>query len=573
MIIFEYVRWRNFLSTGDNFTEVNLNSDPTTLITGANGAGKSTILDALSFGLFGKPHRNINKPQLVNSINDKNCEVEVEFRVGKIAYKIRRGIKPAIFEIYRNGELLPQSSTVKDYQKILEQNVLKFNHKTFHQVVVLGSSSFTPFMQLPTGQRRNIIEDLLDINVFTKMNMILRENVSKLREDNNQTGYEIKTREHKQTIQTKYITDLEKLNDDLIIEKNGEIKEIERASSELEKKAAKLSKTIKAGKGELKRRRSSYENSLKSVRAQLSAIEASIKHQKKYAHFFENNDTCPTCTQDISPEIKEKKISEIGDLILKEEAQSHEYKAETAELEEKREALNKIEQIILNDEKIYSEHMSDIKSNIRSVRNLQAEIQKLQGKTGDVNKAKAELKAIEDDLTHYRNRRIELAEELSYYGAIAEMLKDTGIKTKIIRQYLPVMNNLINQYLQILDFFVSFNLDENFNEVIKSRHRDEFSYASFSEGEKARIDLALLFSWRQIAKMKNSVSTNLLILDETFEASIDNDGVDNLLKILDTLDPQTRIFVISHRGHLLADKFSAGITFEKVNNFSVRRTS
>lgn len=573
MIVFKKIRYRNFLSTGDNFTELDLDANSTTLITGTNGSGKSTMLDALSFALFGKPHRSINKPQLVNSINDKNCVVEVEFKANRAEYMIRRGIKPGIFEIYKNGQLVPQSSTTKDYQKLLEQNVLKFNHKTFHQVVVLGSSSFTPFMQLPTGQRRNIIEDLLDINVFTKMNVILRENVSKIKELNNQTSYEIKTREHKQSIQKKYIGDLEKLNDDLINEKHKQIKEYEKTGSELEKQATKLSKTIKSGKAELDRRRQSYENGLKGVRAQISTLEASIKQHKKFSDFFEKNDTCPTCTQDISKDIKTSKIEEIGNLILQDEAESQKYREEFAELEEKRNKLNEIEQLISTDERTYSDYMAEIKSSIKSIQSLQTDIQKLQGKTGDVNKARAELRAIEDDLIHYKNKRIEINEELSFYGVIAEMLKDTGIKTKIIRQYLPIMNKLINQYLQILDFFVSFNLDENFNEVIKSRHRDEFSYASFSEGEKSRIDLALLFAWRQIAKMKNSVSTNLLILDETFDSSIDNDGVENLLKILDTLDPETRIFVISHRGHLLADKFSAGITFEKVNNFSVMRTS
>lgn len=566
MIQFQTLRYKNFLSTGDSFTEIDLNSHATTLVVGANGSGKSTMLDALSFGLFGKPHRNINKPQLVNSINGKNCVVEVEFAIGSFEYKIVRGIKPGIFEIYQNGNLLNQESHSRDYQKILEQNILKLNHKSFHQIVVLGSSSFVPFMQLPTQHRREVIEDLLDINIFTKMNTILKERIAKLRESLNHVNYNIELASEKIKIQEKYISDLKSKNDEYRQKNLDKVEALKSRMTELaednrSKMESLLSNTEMAqssldSANERKSKLKTYEFQIKNN------IQSLVKEVK----FYEENSNCPTCNQIIQEVFKEEKLNS-GKIRAKELSEardkiSDEIKKAESEIEKASNTLRECLSI-----------QNLIQSNNREIDTVQNQITDIQKDTetqsgSDVSDAENSLFDLKNQLVELTADRSKHYEEGSYNQALSEMLKDTGIKTKVVKQYLPVINRLINGYLQVLDFFVSFHLDESFTETIRSRHRDDFSYASFSEGEKQRIDLALLFTWRQVARIKNSISTNLLMLDETFDSSMDADGVENLLKILNTLEDNTRVFIISHKTDALDGKFDNKIEFVKYKNFS-----
>jgi DNA repair exonuclease SbcCD ATPase subunit len=568
MIYFNNVRWKNFLSTGNDWSEVQLDKSPTTLIVGQNGAGKSTLLDALSFALFGKPHRNINKPQLINSINNKNCEVEVNFTIGKHKFKVVRGIKPGKFEIWQNNNMINQSSTAKDYQKFLEQNILKLNHKSFHQIVVLGSSSFIPFMQLPAQHRRDVIEDLLDIQIFSKMNQILREKDSKLKEEINNITYEYDLNKEKIALQKKYIRDITELNEDQIAKKvdqidanNDEIEELSKVNEELSTELLQLQEGLD---DELKE----AHNKKQSLLHYKAQFQTQVKSVVKDAKFYEENAVCPTCSQDIDDNLRHEKLSiaqskakELNEAILDASEQS-------TVVESTIERLNRVSEQVRENASSISSNNSTITRLQGQIHDLQNEIDSLQGSGGDLKKANEELNTLNEARNVLSEEKLKLVDARSYNQAASEMLKDTGIKTKVIKQYLPVMNNLINKYLQVLDFFVSFNLDESFNETIKSRHRDSFNYASFSEGEKQRIDLALLFTWRQIAKMKNSTSTNLLILDETFDSSLDHDGIDNLMKILYTLDDNTNVFVISHKGDLLDGKFRNKIEFVKEHNFS-----
>ena len=568
MIKFQNIKWKNFLSTGNDWTEVDLNRSPTTLIVGQNGAGKSTLLDALSFALFGKPHRNINKPQLVNSINNKNCEVEVSFSIGQHKFTVIRGIKPGKFEIWQNGNMINQSSTAKDYQKFLEQNVLKLNHKSFHQIVVLGSSSFIPFMQLPAQHRRDVIEDLLDIQIFSKMNQILREKDTKLKEEINNITYEYDLNKEKIALQKKYIRDITELNEDQIAKKvdqidanNDEIEELSKVNEELSTELLQLQEGLD---DELKE----AHNKKQSLLHYKAQFQTQVKSVVKDAKFYEESTVCPTCSQDIDDDLRHEKLSvaqskakELNEAILNASEQS-------TVVESTIERLNRVSEQVRENASNISSNNSTITRLQGQIHDLQNEIDSLQGSGGDLKKANEELNTLNEARNVLSEEKLKLVDGKSYNQAASEMLKDTGIKTKVIKQYLPVMNNLINKYLQVLDFFVSFNLDESFNETIKSRHRDSFNYASFSEGEKQRIDLALLFTWRQIAKMKNSTSTNLLILDETFDSSLDHDGIDNLMKILYTLDDNTNVFVISHKGDLLDGKFRSKIEFVKEHNFS-----
>ena len=568
MIHFKSCEWKNFLSTGSDPIKILLDKTPSTLIVGQNGAGKSTLLDALSFALFGKPHRDIKKDPMINSINKKGTLVTVEMTIGSHEFKIVRGIKPGKFEIYQNGNLINQASNARDYQKFLEQNILKLNHKSFHQVVVLGSSSFIPFMQLPVWSRRNIIEDLLDINIFSKMNTLLKERNSKIKDELTDVNHQIDILKTKMDAQSKYIKDLQELNDDQIEKKRESIEVHKEEINKLFDESKELGKNLSASISTEEKHSGELVKKLSQLDSYDMSFNDKIKGLVDESRFYEENDQCPTCDQPIEEEKKTEKLSLLKDKAKEIQNAKQDLTKNIDELKvEQQEVSNSLNKLRQKQQKINSNNDA-IALLQKEVNKVQKEIDGLQGQTGDVSKAKKELNTLRKSKETSTEKKLEYVEERTYNEVIGEMLKDTGIKTKVIKQYLPVMNRLINSYLQVLDFFVSFHLDENFNETIRSRHRDSFNYASFSEGEKQRIDLALLFTWRQIAKMKNSAASNLLILDETFDSSLDLDGVDNLTKILDTLDDGSNVFIISHKGDVLENKFRSKIEFFKERNFS-----
>lgn len=566
MLEFQNIRWKNFLSTGNNFTEVILNKSSTTLILGTNGAGKSTILDALTFGLFGKPFRKINKPQLTNSINEKDCLIEINFNIGKSKYLVRRGIKPTIFEIYHNGKLIDQDSKAKDYQRYLEENILKLNYKSFTQTVILGSATFVPFMQLNANDRRDIIEDLLDIKIFSTMNDHLKVRQSALKDDIDMNTLERDKVEYSIDMQERYVESTAKnkakkikTNINRIAEKEVEVSS---AFDEIE--------TINAKITELNESISDFE-SVKKKQSKLDNLESQLlangKKHKKDIDFFEKIDTCPSCKQSVGDEHrcnivddKKSKIDEINDAV---EKLSEQFKVVNKRLSEITTAQDEIYKL---NSKV-TENNTTIRMIQRNIKEIQEENDELQNDETSITELKKELKKLTTSLNKLDNKRKELLEKREYYNVSSMLLKDTGVKTSIIKYYLPKMNGLINKYLKEMDFYINFTMDEKFSENIKSRGRENFSYASFSEGEKMRIDLALLFTWRAIAKMKNSVNTNLLILDEVFDSSLDNSGTDEFLKLLNTLGGNN-VFVISHKGEILYDKFHSVIKFDKVKNFS-----
>lgn len=566
MIKFEKIRYKNFLSAGNTFTEIDLNKNKTTLVVGTNGAGKSTMLDALSFALFGKPHRAINKPQLVNSINGKGCVVEAEFTIGAAQFRIVRGIKPNLFEIWKNGTMINQSSHSKEYQKILEQNILKLNHKSFHQVVVLGSSSFIPFMQLSAWVRREVIEDLLDINVFSKMNVLLREKNNALKDGLKDIELQQELNKTKIQTQEKYIRDITAITEDNKKEYESRISESQSNIDDLQAQNSKLSVGLEDDLRSTEEELSALHDQRQSLMLRGQDISTKAKQVAERAMFFEKNEVCSVCDQAITDSHKHG-ILEVAKQEAKTlQSQRRQIGTEGSTVEEKIESTSSVLREIRS-------KVSELGQNNIQISHLQKQIEEYQSSLkkdvdADLNEAKTDLEGLKTTKNDLLENKLKLSEQFNYNSVIAEMLKDTGIKTKIIKQYLPVMNNLVNKYLQVLDFYVHFNLDESFQETIRSRHRDEFTYASFSEGEKQRIDLALLFTWRMIAKMKNSVATNLLILDETFDSSLDHEGIENLLKILHTLDEDTNVFVISHKGEVLDGKFNAKIEFKKEKNFS-----
>jgi len=565
MIIFKKLRWKNFLSTGNVFTEINLNEHNTTLIVGENGAGKSTMLDALSFALFGKAFRKINKPQLLNSITQKGLIVEVEFSIGLNNYKIIRGIKPVVFEVYQNDKLTNQTAEMKDYQEILEKQIIKVNHKSFSQVVVLGSATFQPFMQLPGGQRREVIEDLLDLQIFTTMNALLKDKVLLNSTFITDTNNKRKIIEEKIKLIVEHLTEMQNNNDQLIAEKKSRIEETDKQISDLTDQYYELDNRIKNFKEDVEDEPKIGKriNQLSQLRHKIEAKRALLD---KDISFFKKHENCPTCTQAISTDFREQTLSNKNNEIENIDTALEDL---IKQYEETNERLNEIIEIHAQVNTLQFE-MHKIKTKISSLidyRNtLDEEIKKIDKKIDDKNDNK--IVDLEKELTDIKKKINDLSEDKQVLSAAASLLKDGGIKARIIKQYVPVINKLINKYLSAMDFFVQFELDEEFNETIKSRFRDEFSYASFSEGEKMRINLAVLFTWRAVAKLRNSISTNLLIMDEVFDSSLDSNGTEEFLKIIISLTSDTNTFIISHKTDQLYDKFSKVIKFEKHKNFS-----
>ena len=571
MIRFEKLRWKNFLSTGNYFNALNFLETPTNLVAAENGAGKSTMLDALSFALFGKAHRNINKPQLVNTINNKDCMCEVEFTVNGVNYKIVRGLKPAKFEIWKDGTMINQSSHAREYQEILEKNVLQMSHKSFHQIVVLGSSSFVPFMQLNSTSRRDVIEDLLDINIFSKMNMILKEKTSLLKGELENNNHSIDVVKTKINAQKKYIRDLSAINTAHRKEKESEIEGLNADIAILNEANVELSEEVNNSLPSVQTELGKFRENKQKLEKYRTQFDTQVKSVVKEAKFFDEHDNCPTCDQDIGDDLRDSKKSaanerarELQKLMSQADKQLQEYNETIETLEVEMSDL-------MHKQNLMNNNMQMISRLNQNVQKIQSDLLEMSENTGDMAQANKELNVLDEELHNLTDKKYSFNELSSYNRVASELLKDSGIKTKIIKQYIPVINELTNQYLQTLDFFVHFELDESFKETIRSRYRDTFSYDSFSEGEKQRIDLSLLFTWRHIAKMKNSVSTNLLILDETFDSSLDGEGVDNLMKIIDTLKEDTNVFVISHKTELEDAHFERKLSFIKDKNFSRMR--
>ena len=567
MINFNKVRWKNFLSTGDRFTEIDLNNTQMTLIIGENGSGKSTLLDALAYGLFGRPFRKINLAQLVNSVNGRGMLVEVEFTVGTKEYKIKRGIWPDILEIYIDGELLDQEGKKKDTQEKFEKQILKLNYKSFTQIVVLGASSFLPFMQLAGQYRRDIIEDLLDIQIFSVMNWILKTKMSDSKNKLKDFENSISVLGEKVKVQEKYISEVKEINNDRIEESKKDVEGNLKLIEKLQKDQLEEQKTVDSlleSISDLSKTKTEY--------AELESFQRDIKKNvsryNKDLKFFAETDSCSTCKQDI---LEDHKLEIVGVIQERKKENEEGLSKIGVELSSRETDINKKEQIQ------------------RDIHNRQTEIAKIEHRVVGINeyvtkskekieylekvKAKSDgdfqrLAELEEELQEVQGEKDKLSEETLYYQMASELLKDTGIKTNIIKQYLPIMNKLINKHLSAMDAYFDFTLDENFNETIRSRFRDKFSYANFSEGEKMRIDLSLLFTWRAIAKLKNSASTNLLILDEVFDSSMDSTGTDEFMKLLSSLGDKINVFVISHKGDSLMDRFQDIIKFEKVGNFS-----
>lgn len=567
MILFETIRWKNFLSTGNSFTEINFTKNKSTLIVGENGAGKSTILDALCFGLYGKPFRKINKPLLINAINQKGLEVEIEFKIGKKSYKVRRGIKPSIFEIYQDGNLLNQDADSKEYQETFEKNILKLNFKSFSQIVILGSASFVPFMQLSAANRREVIEDLLDIQIFTTMNTILKEKISTNKNNILSTDYELKLTAEKIEMHKKHLDVLKQNNETLIKQKQEKIDEYKEHINATTKELTGLVESVQSLQKETSQQEK-VQKKINNLTLLRRSLNDKIDRLSEDIKFFNNHHDCPTCKQGIEHEHKstiidsnKKQIDEVKDGLVKLE---DEWTKNSNKLTEIKNRLDQIAQLNIECSSLntkittWNQFISDLQKEIESINK--------QNKEDDVNSEI--LNSLKHELKVLIARKEELSHDKNVLDVAQILLKDTGIKTKIIKQYIPIINKLINKYLAAMDFFVNFELNENFEEKIKSRHRDEFSYESFSEGEKLRIDLSLLFTWRAVAKLRNSASTNLLIMDEVFDSSLDASGTDEFLKLLQGLANDTNVFIISHKGDTLFDKFDSVIRFEKVKNFS-----
>ena len=567
MIKFKSVTWKNFLSTGNTPIEIALNNSPSTLIIGDNGSGKSTVLDALTFGLFGKPFRRIKKDQLVNSVNSRDCTVEVYFDIGKRRYLVIRGIKPTRFEIYMDGKLVNQDASSRDYQKLLENNILKLNHRSFTQVVILGSSSFIPFMQLTAAARREVVEEILDIKVFSLMNYILKQRVKDNKEKSKDIAYQNDLLEHKIRLQNDKISEAKeaskislkalekkiKKNADDMEKLNEEVESLKVLVTEWEKDILPKHEKVDEDRTELNRIK--YKMDLKSATA------------KKDILFFNENDNCPTCEQHIDEEFKKKAIEDRTNKMITSACTLTEIDVQLKEMDARMDLYEKIEKDKREHEVNIAKKNTSIDSIVNFNEDVQRQINEIQTAGTFLEEDKVRLLEFREDSKRIKKEREKIQDQANYLNIAKQLLQDSGIKTKIIKKYLPIMNKFVNSYLNQLEFQVKFELDDEFNETIKSRYRDVFSYANFSEGEKMRIDLALLFTWRQIAKMKNSTNTNLLILDEIFDSSLDVNGTDEFLKILNTLSNEN-IFLISHKSDLNVDKFDSLIRFEKVQNFT-----
>ena len=565
MILFENISYKNFLASGNTPININLSDNDTTLIVGQNGAGKSTIIEAIIFALFNKSFRKVNKSQLINSINEKDCVVQVEFSIGRNKYKIIRGMKPSLFEIWMNGEMQNQDSHVNDQQKHLEQNILKLNYKSFTQIVILGSASFVPFMQLSAPNRREIIEDLLDIRIFSTMNVLLKDRVKVAAEEYKDNSKEVDFLKDKAEMQQEHLKRLEKTAMKTVKQKEDTIHKFEGKNIELERIIDEFQKKIDTF--------TDLDNTkilkdIKSVEKRITTNTNLIKRTEKEKIFFETHDECPKCTQSLTKELKDYHIEENQATINASEGYLEELSDEIM-------CLNKdLEMISDNNSKVSTYNfevktkLNEMRKNTNIIKEIQGEIDDLRSNTNDVDCERKKLTEIATKGMSLHKRNRDLKKKNENYALVTGLLKDTGIKGHIIKKYLPVMNKLINKYLKDLDFYVNFTLDEEFNESIKSRYRDDFTYSSFSEGEKMRIDLALMFTWRSIAKMKNSANTNLLILDEVFDSSLDVSGTDEFLRIIRGGQPDTNIFVISHKSEVLHDKFDRVLKFDKVKNFS-----
>jgi DNA repair exonuclease SbcCD ATPase subunit len=566
MITFRKLRFKNFLSTGNHFSEIQFDKSQNTLVVGTNGAGKSTMLDALCFALFNKAFRNVTKPQLVNSINNKDCIVEIEFDSNNKSYKIIRGIKPNIFEIYCNGELVNQDAAVRDYQEYLEKFVLKLNYKSFTQIVILGSASFVPFMQLSSSDRRSIIEDLLDIQIFSTMNGLLKDRVLVNKEESVENKYQAELTTQNYDLQEKHIKQSKQNNDDKIAEYEVEIANNESQIVTINSEIVELTTSIATIQESISDK-PELDGKIKKITKLESQIETNISKFKKDITFFETNDSCPTCRQSIQSDFKQEQVNDLTSKVVE---CNHGLDQLESKLLETQSRLTEIQSKLAD---IHSLQVSVATKNTtvteinKYITKLQKQIQTLTNTKQDLEVETQKLNELKQKLDELEEERKRLIDEKTYYEAAAILLKDSGIKTKIIKQYLPIINKVVNKYLASMDFFVNFNLDESFKETIKSRHRDEFSYASFSEGEKQRIDMALMLTWRAVAKLKNSSNTNLLILDEVFDSSLDVNGTEYLMQLLHLLEG-VNLFVISHKGDILQDKFRSIIRFEKINNFS-----
>ena len=567
MIIFKKLRYKNFLSTGQQFIEINLDSSPTTLVVGNNGAGKSTMLDAMCFGLFAKPFRAVKKDQLINTINEKDCLVEVEFIIGKKQYKIIRGIKPNLFEIWCNGDMLNQDAAVRDYQKHLEQHILKLNFRSFTQVVILGNASFVPFMQLRARHRREVVEEILDIEIFSKLNLMFREKAKLQDETIKKADFDYQLLDNKIETQQKHIDDISNTNKDTADLKLLEITKSDTDIENYQEDIARVRREITDLQTEIL-----DQTKIASKHGKLTTMEAKlentcIKH-KKELKFFQSHDDCPTCQQAIDEAFKKATIVVKQAKVVELELGMKQIDSAITTSQRKLDKINETVVVIREKELLINRFETSIIEIGKYKTKIQKEINDLSNEEFSTGVATGELNQLQEQLVDAEKDKLKHKEEKVYIDTARHLMQDTGIKTKIIKQYLPIMNHYINKNLADMDFFVNFTLDEEFNETIKSRHRDDFQYHSFSEGEKLRIDLAILFTWREIAKLKNSTNTNLLILDEIFDSSLDSSGTEEFMRILHFTMSKENVFVISHKGDTLMDKFPRVMKFEKYKNFT-----